>query len=180
MVGPTGPRTNRDIGKMINFKFLRLTCVHVVYLFHTVNVLVTDIILDNTIREHMIFALLHIDKRLFELFSKEVRVKKQPETPLTHWEIQRVLTSVSIPVKNQCIERCTRVPCNEQQTRTTMLQEATPIAWEWSAWSNGTSVCYEFQIVHQHCTWCSGTILYKGGFCNDGIYVLVLVKSVVH
>ena len=41
--------------------------------------LVTDIILNNTSREYLIFTLLHIASRLFELFSKEVRVKKQPD-----------------------------------------------------------------------------------------------------
>ena len=65
---------------MITFKFLRFTCV--VYVFHTVIVFVTDIILNITSQEHLIFTLLHIGSRLFELFSKEVRVKKQPGMPL--------------------------------------------------------------------------------------------------
>ena len=40
--------------------------------------LVSDIILNITSQEHLTFTLLHIGSRLFELFSKEVRVKKQP------------------------------------------------------------------------------------------------------
>ena len=46
---------------------------------HTVNELVTDIIPNITSQEHLMLTLLHIGSRLFELFSKEVRVKKQPE-----------------------------------------------------------------------------------------------------
>ena len=65
---------------MINFKFVRFTLV--VYVSHKVNVLVTDIILNITSQEHWIFILLHIGSKLFELFSKEVRVKKQPGMPL--------------------------------------------------------------------------------------------------
>ena len=67
---------------MINFKFVRYTLV--VYVSHKVNVLVTDIILNITSQEHLIFTSLHIASRLhvFELFSKEVRVKKQPGMPL--------------------------------------------------------------------------------------------------
>ena len=65
---------------MINFKFLRFTLV--VYVSHKVNVLVTDIILNIMSQEHLIFASLHIGSWLFELFSKEVRVKKQPGMPL--------------------------------------------------------------------------------------------------
>ena len=61
---------------MITFKFVRFTFV--VYVSHTVNVLVTDIILNIPSQEYLIFTLLHIGSRLFELFSKEVRVKKQP------------------------------------------------------------------------------------------------------
>ena len=57
------------------------TCV--VYVFHTVSVLVTDLILNITSQEHLIFVLLHIGSRLFELFSKEVRVKKQPGMTLS-------------------------------------------------------------------------------------------------
>ena len=71
---------------MITFKFVRFTLV--VYVSHTVNVLVTDIILHITSQEHLIVILLHICSRLFELFSKEVRVKKQPGMPLNmlkHW-----------------------------------------------------------------------------------------------
>ena len=65
---------------MINSKFVRFTLV--VYVTHKVNVLVTDIIINITIQEHLIFTSLHIGSRLFELFSKEVRVKKQPGMPL--------------------------------------------------------------------------------------------------
>ena len=61
---------------MINFKFVRFTLV--VNVSHKVNVLVTDIILNITSQEHLIFTSLHIDSRLFELFSKEVLVNKQP------------------------------------------------------------------------------------------------------
>ena len=56
------------------------------YVSHTVNVLVIDIILNNTSRKHLIFTLLHIGSRLFELLSKEVRVKKQPGLPLMEIE----------------------------------------------------------------------------------------------
>ena len=35
-------------------------------------------ILNITSQEHLVFTSLHIGSRLFELFSKEVRVKKQP------------------------------------------------------------------------------------------------------
>ena len=66
---------------MINFKFVRFTLA--VYVSHKVNVLVTDIILNITNQEHLIFTSLHIGSRLFELFSKEVRVKKQPGMPLS-------------------------------------------------------------------------------------------------
>ena len=55
----------------------------VVYVSHKVNVLVTDFVLNITSQEHLIFTSLHIGSRLFELFSKEVRVKKQPGMPLT-------------------------------------------------------------------------------------------------
>ena len=44
---------------------------------HALRCLVTDIILNITCQEHLIFTSLHIGLRLFELFSKEVRVKKQ-------------------------------------------------------------------------------------------------------
>ena len=54
----------------------------VVYVSHKVNVLVTDIILNITRQEYLIFISLHIGSRLFELFSKEVREKKQPGMPL--------------------------------------------------------------------------------------------------
>ena len=65
---------------MITFKILRFpfeVCVP-----HTENELVTDIILNITRQEDLILTLLHIGSRLFELFSKEVRVKKQPGRPL--------------------------------------------------------------------------------------------------
>ena len=65
---------------MTNFMIVRFTLV--VYVSHEVNVLVTDIILNFTSQEHLIFTSLHIGSRLFELFSKEVRVKKQPGMPL--------------------------------------------------------------------------------------------------
>ena len=64
---------------MINFKFVRFTLV--VYVTHKVNVFVTDIILNVTSQEHLIFTSLHMGSRLFELFSKEVRVK-EPGMPL--------------------------------------------------------------------------------------------------
>ena len=68
---------------MISLKFVRFTLV--VYVSHKVNVLATDIILDISSQEYLIFTSLHIGSRLFELFSKEVRVKKQPGMPLkTH------------------------------------------------------------------------------------------------
>ena len=54
----------------------------VVYVSHKVNVLVTDIILNITSQEHLIFTSFHIGLRLFELFSKDVHVKKQPRMPL--------------------------------------------------------------------------------------------------
>ena len=67
---------------MINFKFVTFTLV--VYVSHKVNVLVTDIILNITSQANLIFTSLHIGSRLFELFSKEVRVKKQPGMPLNN------------------------------------------------------------------------------------------------
>ena len=66
---------------MITFKFVRFTSV--AYISYTVNVLViTDIILKIKSQEHLTFTLLHIGSRLFELFGKEARVKKQPGGPL--------------------------------------------------------------------------------------------------
>ena len=65
---------------MITFMFLRFpfaVCVP-----HSVNELVTDITLNNTSQEGLMLTLLHIGLRLFELFSKEVRLKKQPGRPL--------------------------------------------------------------------------------------------------
>ena len=61
---------------MITFKFLRFPFV--VCIPHTVNELVTDKILNITSQEHLMLTLLHVGSILFELFSKEVRVKKQP------------------------------------------------------------------------------------------------------
>ena len=49
---------------------------------HTVNELVTDTILNITSQGNLMLTLLHIGSRFFELFSKEVRVKKQPGRPL--------------------------------------------------------------------------------------------------
>ena len=74
---------------MINFKFVRFTLV--VYVSHKVNVLVTDITLNITSQEHLIFTSLHIGSRLFELFSKEVRVTKQPGMPLKSIQDNREL-----------------------------------------------------------------------------------------
>ena len=64
------------IGKIVTFRFLRFPFV--VYIPHTVNWLVTDIILNITSQEHLMFTLLHNGSGLFELYSKEVCVKKQP------------------------------------------------------------------------------------------------------
>ena len=66
---------------MITFKYLRFpfeVCVP-----HTVKELVTDIILNITSQEDLMLTLFHIGSRLFELFGKEVRVKKQPGRPLS-------------------------------------------------------------------------------------------------
>ena len=65
---------------MITFKFMRFPFV--VSIPHTVNEFVTDIILNITSQEHLMLTLLHIGLILFELFSKEVRVRKQPGRPL--------------------------------------------------------------------------------------------------
>ena len=67
---------------MILFKFLRFPFVACVP--HVVNKLVTDIILNITSQEELMLTLLHIGSRLFELFSKGVRVKKQPGRPLIY------------------------------------------------------------------------------------------------
>ena len=72
---------------MVTFKVLRFpfeVCVP-----HTVNELVTDIILNITSQEDLMLTLLHFGSRLFELFSKEVRVKKQPGRPLKLTWMQR-------------------------------------------------------------------------------------------
>ena len=53
----------------------------VIYVSHKVNVLVTDIILNITSQEHLIFTSLHIGSRLFKLISKDVCVKTQPGMP---------------------------------------------------------------------------------------------------
>ena len=57
--------------EMITFWSVRFTFVVYMYVSHTVNVLVTDIILNITSQKHLKFTLLHIGSRLFELFSKE-------------------------------------------------------------------------------------------------------------
>ena len=67
---------------MITFKFLRFPFV--VCVPHTVIEVVTDTILNITSQEDLMLTLLHIGSRLFELFSKEVRVKKQPGRPLKY------------------------------------------------------------------------------------------------
>ena len=54
---------------------------------YTVIELVTDIILYITSQEDLMLTLLHIGSRLFELFSKEVRVKKQPGRLLKEQEL---------------------------------------------------------------------------------------------
>ena len=69
---------------MITFKFLRFPSV--VCIPHTVNELVTDIILNMPSQEHLMLTLLHIGSRLYEIFSKEVRVKKQPGRSLRQVE----------------------------------------------------------------------------------------------
>ena len=56
------------IGKLINSEFVRFTLV--VYVSHKVNVLVTNIILNITSQDHLIFTSLHIGSGLFELLSK--------------------------------------------------------------------------------------------------------------
>ena len=61
-------------------KFLRFPFV--VCVPHTVNEIVTDIILNITSQGDLMLTLLRIGLKLFELFSKEVRVKKQPGRPL--------------------------------------------------------------------------------------------------
>ena len=53
---------------MITFKILRFTFV--VYVFHKVNVLVTDIILNIKSHEHLIFTFYISVSRLFELFRR--------------------------------------------------------------------------------------------------------------
>ena len=75
---------------MITFMFVRLTFA--VCVSHTVNVLVTDIILNITSQEHLIFTLLHIGSRLFELFSKEVRVKKTTRKAFKHGKFDALKT----------------------------------------------------------------------------------------
>ena len=70
---------------MITFKFMRFPFV--VRVPHTVIELVTDIILNITSQEDLMLTLLHSGSRLFELFSKEVRVKKQPGRPLSHFKV---------------------------------------------------------------------------------------------
>ena len=80
---------------MITFKFLRfpfLVCVP-----HTVNELVTYIILNITSQEDLMLILLHIGSRLFELFSKEVSVKKQPGRPLS--DITLALSDITMKLQ---------------------------------------------------------------------------------
>ena len=87
----------RVLGEMISFKFVRFTFV--VYVSHSV--LVTDIILNITSQEHLTFTLLHIGSRLFELFSKEVRVKKQPGMPLKltgAYSFAAIIKMISLPM----------------------------------------------------------------------------------
>ena len=66
------------------------------YVSHKVNVFVTDIILNITSQEHLIFTSLHIGSRLFELFSKEVRVKKQPGMSLNDSGYSNILEALTI------------------------------------------------------------------------------------
>ena len=63
---------------MITFKFLMFPFV--VCVPHTVNELVTNIILNITSQEDLMLSLLHIGSRLFELFSKEVHVFSKETT----------------------------------------------------------------------------------------------------
>ena len=67
----------RDTAKIITFKFLGFTCV--VYISHTVNVLVTDIILNNMSRE-LLISVQDYSNSLAERYI--VCVKKQPGMPL--------------------------------------------------------------------------------------------------
>ena len=79
---------------MINFKFVRFTLV--AYISHKVNLLVTYIILNISTRVYLIFTSLHIGSRLFELFSKEVRVKKQPRMPLSSARLKKSQLSLLV------------------------------------------------------------------------------------
>ena len=89
---------------MITSKFLRFPFV--VCVPHTVNELVTDIILNITSQEDLMLTLLHIGLRLFELFSKEVRVNKQPGRPLTNFFI--VAFTIDAISKNEVLKTLTR------------------------------------------------------------------------
>ena len=73
---------------MITLKFLRFPCVLCVP--HTVNEIVTDIILNITSQADLMLTLLHIGSRLFELFSKEVRVKNHQEGLYIHLSIWKI------------------------------------------------------------------------------------------
>ena len=68
----------------------------VVWVPHTVNELVTDIILNITSQVDLMLTLLHIGSRLFELFRKEVRVKKQPGRPLSFYSFKVALSPVAL------------------------------------------------------------------------------------
>ena len=72
---------NTSTGKMITFKFLSFTFVVQVFSTVTVLMLVTNIILNITSQENLIFAYIAYQLEtyfIFKLFSKEVHVKKQP------------------------------------------------------------------------------------------------------
>ena len=87
---------------MINFKFLRFpfeVCVP-----HTVNELVTDMNPCITSQKHLMFTILHIGSRLFELFSKEVRVNKQPGRPL---RIIVIMSKILLFAPSLVMRRCT-------------------------------------------------------------------------
>ena len=71
--------------KSLNTRVLEITFLRfpfVLFVLLTVNELVTDVILNITSQEDLMLTLLHIGSRLFELFGKEVRVKKQQGRPL--------------------------------------------------------------------------------------------------
>ena len=83
---------------MITFKILRFPFV--VCVPHTVHEFITDIILNITSQEDLILTVLHIGSRLFELLSKEVRVKKQPGRPLTgRTSLSTTIAIINVNVK---------------------------------------------------------------------------------